>query len=77
MSKIAIIGEIRVKMTGSGYRQLNQNARTVASVWTDYTGTAIAAAKQLAAKGEEVVVISAVGDDFIGKATKIDRKSVV
>lgn len=72
MSKIAIIGEIRGKVTGSGYRELNHNMRTVADVWTAYTGTAIAAAKQLAAKGEEVVVVSAVGDDFIGKATKLD-----
>ena len=72
MSKIAIIGEIRGKVTGSGYRQLNQNMRTVADVWTAYTGTAIAAAKQLVAKGEEVVIVSAVGDDFIGKATKLD-----
>lgn len=72
MSKIAIIGEIRVKITGSGYRQLNQNARTVADVWTDYTGTAVSAAKQLCSKDEDVVIVSAVGDDFIGKATKID-----
>lgn len=72
MSKIAIIGEIRGKVTGSGYRELNHNMRTVADVWTAYTGTAIASAKQLAAKGEDVVLVSAVGDDFIGKATKLD-----
>jgi pseudouridine kinase len=72
MGKIAIIGEIRVKMTGSGYRQLNQNARTIADVWTDYTGTAISAAKQLKENGEDVMVVSAVGNDFIGKATKLD-----
>lgn len=72
MSKIAIIGEIRVKITGSGYRQLNLNMRTVADVWSDYTGTAVAAAKQLIEKGEDVVIVSAVGDDFLGKATKMD-----
>ncbi len=72
MSKIAIIGEIRAKVTGSGYRQLNQNMRTVADVWADYAGTAVAAAKHLAANGEEVHVVSAVGDDFLGKATKLD-----
>lgn len=72
MSKIAIIGEIRVKITGSGYRELNHNGRTVADVWTDYTGTAVASAKQLCEKGEEVIIVSAVGNDFIGKATKLD-----
>jgi len=72
MSKIAIIGEIRAKVTGSGYRQLNQNARTVADVWAAYTGTAISVAERLAAEGEDVVIVSAVGDDFLGKATKID-----
>lgn len=74
MSKIAIIGEIRVKMTGSGYRQLNRNMRTKADVWADYTGTAMAVSKKLAANGEELVVVSAVGDDFLGRATKLDMK---
>ena len=74
MSKIAIVGEIRAKMTGSGYRQLNQNMRTVADVWADYTGTAMAVSKQLVANGEEVVIVSAVGDDFLGRATKLDMK---
>ena len=55
MSKIAIIGEIRGKVTGSGYRELNHNMRTVADVWTAYTGTAIAAAKQLAGNENEEV----------------------
>lgn len=72
MSKIAIIGEVRVKMTGSGYRQLNQNMRTVADVWAAYTGTAYSVAEKLYEAGEEVVIISAVGDDFLGKATKFD-----
>lgn len=72
MSKIAIIGEIRAKVTGSGYRQLNQNMRTIADVWADYSGTAISVAKLLAANEEDVVIVSAVGNDFLGKATKLD-----
>lgn len=72
MSKIAIIGEIRAKITGSGYRQLNQNMRTVADVWAAYTGTAVAVADKLRAAGDEIVIVSAVGDDFLGKATKFD-----
>lgn len=72
MSKIAIIGEIKGKITGSGYRELIQTLRTVADVWTNYTGTAMAVAKQLIQNGEETVMISAVGNDFIGKAIKAD-----
>lgn len=72
MSKIAVIGEIKGRVTGSGYRQLNQAMRTKADVWTDYVGTALAAAGQLAQNGEEVIIISAVGKDFIGNALKAD-----
>lgn len=75
MSKIAVIGEIKGRVTGSGYRQLNQAMRTKADVWINYVGTALAAAGQLVKSEEEVIVVSAVGADFIGKALKADLEA--
>lgn len=72
MSKIAVIGEIKGRVTGSGYRDLNHAMRTKADVWTNYVGTALAAAGQLVKNGEEVIIVSAVGGDFIGNALKAD-----
>ena len=72
MSHITVIGEMNVRVIASGYRELPQLYPTNSKIEASYAGTAEAIAKRAIEAGESVTLMTALGDDFIGRAAKND-----
>ncbi len=72
MSQITVIGEMNVRVIASGYRELLPLNPTNSRIEASYAGTAEAIAKRAIEAGENVTLMTALGNDFLGRAAKND-----
>ena len=72
MSQITVIGEMNVRVIASGYRELTPLNPMNSRIEASYAGTAEAIAKKVVEAGENVILMTALGNDFLGRAAKDD-----
>lgn len=67
MNKLGVIGGLIADIEGNPYGQIKNGDDNPATIYMSYTGTGRNIVENLARIGEEVLFVSATGDDFTGQ----------